>query len=86
VGRAGVEPDRFLRQVGFEGKLDADQRARLLEIADKCPVHRTLTAGATIVTEGLTKPDESIDDPPDNHLRMMEEACAELERTRGDSS
>ncbi len=31
------------RQVHLEGPLDVDQRTRLLEIADRCPVHRTLT-------------------------------------------
>lgn len=30
------------REVGLDGPLDADQRTRLLEIANKCPVHRTL--------------------------------------------
>ena len=30
------------RVVRVEGDLDAEQRARLLEIADRCPVHRTL--------------------------------------------
>ncbi len=30
--------------------LDDDQRARLLEIADKCPVHRTLTSEIEIKT------------------------------------
>lgn len=30
------------RVVRIEGDLDAEQRARLLEIADRCPVHRTL--------------------------------------------
>jgi putative redox protein len=34
--------DRIDRSITLEGKLDAQQRARLLEIADKCPVHRTL--------------------------------------------
>jgi len=33
------------------GGLDAEQRARLLEIAGKCPVHRTLEAGAEVATE-----------------------------------
>ena len=28
----------------FEGELDAEQHKRLLEIADKCPVHHTLTS------------------------------------------
>ncbi|MEM7044224.1 MAG: bifunctional alpha/beta hydrolase/OsmC family protein [Pseudomonadota bacterium] len=35
--------DEIDRWLAFEGELDDDQRARLLEIADKCPVHRTLT-------------------------------------------
>jgi putative redox protein len=34
--------DRIEREIEIEGALDAAQRARLLEIADKCPVHRTL--------------------------------------------
>ena len=42
--------DRFERLITLEGDLDAAARARLLEIADKCPVHRTLEAGAAIVT------------------------------------
>jgi uncharacterized OsmC-like protein/fermentation-respiration switch protein FrsA (DUF1100 family) len=36
--------------IGMEGDLDAEQRKRLLEIADKCPVHRTLTSEIHIVT------------------------------------
>ena len=35
--------DEIERIISFEGDLDDEQRARLLEIADKCPVHRTLT-------------------------------------------
>ena len=30
--------------------LDAEQKARLMEIADKCPVHRTLTSEIRIET------------------------------------
>ncbi|MEM8582186.1 MAG: osmotically inducible protein C, partial [Pseudomonadota bacterium] len=41
------------RRIRLEGDLDETQRARLLEIADKCPVHRTLEAGARIETELL---------------------------------
>ena len=38
------------REISFEGNLDAATRARLLEIADKCPVHRTLTSEVDICT------------------------------------
>jgi putative redox protein len=38
------------RGVAIQGDLDAEQRQRLLEIADKCPVHRTLTGEITINT------------------------------------
>jgi uncharacterized OsmC-like protein/alpha/beta superfamily hydrolase len=42
--------DRIERTIALEGSLDAAQRARLLEIADKCPVHRTLTSEVDIRT------------------------------------
>jgi len=42
--------DRIERVITLEGDLDAAQRKRLLEIADKCPVHRTLTSEIDIRT------------------------------------
>ena len=42
--------DRIDRSITFEGTLDAEQRKRLLEIADKCPVHRTLKSEIDIRT------------------------------------
>jgi putative redox protein len=36
--------DRIERVIHLEGSLDEAQRKRLLEIADMCPVHRTLTS------------------------------------------
>ena len=39
------------REIRITGDLDADQRARLLEIADKCPVYRTLSERIRIVSE-----------------------------------
>jgi putative redox protein len=36
--------DRFAREIVLTGDLTDDQRARMLEIADRCPVHRTLHA------------------------------------------
>ena len=41
---------RFDRRVEMVGELDDEQRARLLEIADKCPVHRLLTGAIEVVT------------------------------------
>jgi len=41
---------RIERAITLQGHLDAAQRARLLEIADKCPVHRTLTSEIEIRT------------------------------------
>jgi putative redox protein len=41
--RAGML-DRIDTDIVLVGALDGDQRARLLEIAGKCPVHRTLTS------------------------------------------
>ncbi len=41
-------PKVLEKEVALEGDLDEAQRARLLEIADKCPVHRMLTDGVTV--------------------------------------
>ena len=38
--------DRFDVRLAFEGDLDEEQRARMIEIAGKCPVHKALTEGA----------------------------------------
>jgi uncharacterized OsmC-like protein/fermentation-respiration switch protein FrsA (DUF1100 family) len=42
--------DQIERVIAMEGALDAEQRGKLMEIADKCPVHRTLTSEIHIVT------------------------------------
>lgn len=42
--------DQFTRKIRLCGPLSDEQRAKLLEIADKCPVHRTLEAGARVIT------------------------------------
>ncbi len=43
--------DRVRRTIELLGSLDEAQRGRLLEIANRCPVHRTLEAGVAIETE-----------------------------------
>ena len=42
--------DRIDIEISFAGKLSADQVQRLREIADKCPVHRTLSSQVQIHT------------------------------------
>jgi putative redox protein len=42
--------DRIDRVLTLSGNLDGEQRKRLLDIADKCPVHRTLTSEIDIRT------------------------------------
>ena len=47
----GDKVDEWKRVVTLTGPLDDAQRARLMEIADKCPVHRTLERVSDVVTE-----------------------------------
>ena len=42
--------DRIEREIGLAGPLDAEQRERLLAIANRCPVHRTLVSEVDIRT------------------------------------
>jgi uncharacterized OsmC-like protein len=42
--------DRIERELEFDGELTGDQRARLLDIADRCPVHRLLNSEVLIST------------------------------------
>ncbi|MFY0648836.1 alpha/beta fold hydrolase [Sulfitobacter geojensis] len=50
---SGDKIDTWRRRIKLTGPLDADQRQRLLEIADKCPVHRTLEKSSKVLTELL---------------------------------
>ena len=47
--------DQIERDIAMEGALDAEQRQKLMEIADKCPVHRTLTSEIRIVTRATDR-------------------------------
>jgi putative redox protein len=75
-GSGGAAPrDRFDRVIAIAGDLDETQKAKLLEIADKCPVHRTLTRGFEISTR-LGPPDaHPSGEAPAEHERQMEQAC-----------
>jgi len=50
AGGPNTPLDSFTRIIKLDGTLDEDQRQRLLEIANKCPVHRTLEGGAQVIT------------------------------------
>jgi putative redox protein len=54
--RPGTQVDRITRKIVLEGALDAEQTARLGEIARRCPVHKTLTAGAQVSDEVSIQP------------------------------
>ena len=69
--------DRFTRRIAFEGPLAAEQEAKLLEIADKCPVHRTLVRGFEIVTHIGQDAEPVPAEPAARHERDMEAACGD---------
>jgi putative redox protein len=48
-------PDAFVREIALEGDLSAEQRARLIEMAGRCPVHRSLEHGARITTREVVE-------------------------------
>jgi putative redox protein len=78
-GRSGLEgKDRFAREMVLEGELTPDQRRRLLEIANRCPVHLTLERGSDVVTVLAEEPlPGHLDPEPTEHAEAMAEACAD---------
>jgi putative redox protein len=51
--RGDALPDGFTREVALEGDLTDEERSRLLEIAERCPVHASLKQGARVVTQAV---------------------------------
>lgn len=49
--RWALEFTAIERDIEIDGPLDAEQRARLLQIAEKCPVHKILTGGVAVRSE-----------------------------------
>jgi putative redox protein len=67
--------DLFDRCIRLEGPLSEEQRARLLAIAEKCPVHQTLDRGADVKTALVAALDEATAAAaPAEHARDMAEA------------
>jgi len=77
--RDGVDAkDRFAREIVLEGDLSSEQRHRLLEIANRCPVHRTLERGSDVITVLAEHPrPDGLDPEPIEHMRDMIEVCQE---------
>ena len=68
--------DRFAREITLTGELTGEQRRRLQEIAERCPVHLTLERGSEIVTVLAEQPREGgLDPQPVGHMTDMLEAC-----------
>ena len=66
--------DRIDRVIRLEGALDAAQRRRLLEIADRCPVHRTLHSEVEVCT--TIAPDGSLPQVADDTTATTVETSA----------
>lgn len=75
--REGLESkDRFAREIVLAGELSAEQRRRLLEIANRCPVHETLEKGSDVITILAQAPlAGGLDPAPRAHASDMMQAC-----------
>ena len=70
--------DVFEVDVTLKGALDETQRAKLMEIADRCPVSVTLTRGSD-VRSALKPASSQMPEPAEGvaHMKCMEESCAD---------
>lgn len=76
AGADGTPPrDLFTRNIAFEGALEGEMETKLLAIADKCPVHRTLMRGFEIRTNLGTVVPPLVAECAQQHERDMEAAC-----------
>ncbi len=53
--------DQITRELKLEGDLQPEERQRLMEIAEKCPVHRTLHNEINVVTDLISAADAAVD-------------------------
>jgi len=80
---ASTGRDHFDRQIYMEGDLTAEQVTRLMEIAERCPVGRSLMTGADITSARVMAPPGRAHEKPRDcmHEPAMERACDEFELT-----
>ena len=71
--------DSFELDIALEGALDDVQRARLMEIAERCPVHLTLARGSDVKAKLMPVQEAARMRPIDSaaHMNCMVEACAD---------
>ena len=71
--------DRFELDIALDGELTAEQRARIVEIAERCPVHLTLMRGSEVATRVLAvdQADAIVPSHGGAHTECMREACAD---------
>jgi len=71
--------DEIERVLSFDPRLDEVQRARLVQIAERCPVHLTLTRGVTIKTTAPSDQGGQVEGCLDDraHADAMDKACRE---------
>ncbi len=67
--------DLFSRHIGFDEPVEAERREKLLEIADKCPVHRTLMRGFLSDTSLGPASEHPAGEPARQHERDLEALC-----------
>jgi putative redox protein len=69
--------DNFKREILLQGALTDEQRTRILQVADRCPVHMTMTRGSDVSTSVITN--QAVFDgqavPDCQHAGDMSEAC-----------
>ena len=56
--------ERIVQEITLQGDLDEDQRVRLIEIAGKCPVHRTMTGDLEILEREFVAGSATIEGTP----------------------
>ncbi len=52
IDKEGPE-SHITREISLSGELDSEQKARLIEVANKCPIHKLLMSQITISTTAL---------------------------------
>jgi putative redox protein len=68
----------FIRKISLKGPLSDEQTRRLLQIADRCPVHRTLSGEAEIET-ALDETEPSAVDRATQHVLDSRESLIEAD-------